>query len=395
MATDGRLGAMAAVNAASFLAQTVQIGALPTLIGLVLAARGFDPFAIGVLATAPWLAVLALARLVPRLLARVGARRAVAGSGAVSAAATLLLAFAGDVASLFALNAVVGAAMIVRWVACDTWIVALAPPTARGRAIGLHEALLCLGIAAGPLLLSLTGIHGLLPFAAGAAVQLAALPCVLPLTRRDHRPEAADGHRPAALRRLLGLLPVALLGAFAGGFVETAAGALMAVYVTGLGFPAVVATLLLAAHGAGATLLQVPLGWFADRFGSRAGQVLCAAVLLAGAAAIPPALAWPWLAAAPMFLWGGAVGGLYTLAVMEAGTRTADSGMAGALAALAVGYTLGSLAGPAVAGAVMEHATPHGLMLTAGGMGAVLLALAAVRRPSRAAPAPAPLEGAD
>ena len=84
----------------------------------------------------------------------------VAGSTAVIAA----MAFTDDMAAFFILNLLAGLGLIVRWVTCDTWIVTIAPVEARGRAIGMHETLMGLGIALGPLLLSLTGTSGTLPF---------------------------------------------------------------------------------------------------------------------------------------------------------------------------------------------------------------------------------------
>jgi cyanate permease len=64
--------ALVAVNITSTLCQTVQVGALPSLVALTLADRGMDPASIGLFATAPWLAILAASRFVPALMHAVG-----------------------------------------------------------------------------------------------------------------------------------------------------------------------------------------------------------------------------------------------------------------------------------------------------------------------------------
>ena len=89
-------------------------------------------------------------------------------------------------------------------------------------------------------------------------------------------------------RRIFRLLPIAMLGAFIAGYVETSSISLFAVYVTGFGHDAVIATLLVSAFGLGGTLLQVPVGWAwpQDRAAPRA-PALCAAIILAGSVMHP------------------------------------------------------------------------------------------------------------
>jgi MFS family permease len=370
-----------AVNAASFFSQSVQIGALPALLGLVLAERGLDPLSIGVVATAPWLAILLLSRIVPRMLARIGLLAGVVASVVVSATATILMAVVENILVIFLLNVCVGVGLIIRWIACDTWVVALAPKDKRGRAIGVHETVMGLGIAAGPLVLSTIGIKGTLPFVTCTLLLLATLPWLLVLRARNRRLEPDEEHAAIGFRALFTVMPIGLIGAFEAGFVETSVVALMAVTCTGLGFDAVMGTLLLTASGMGATLLQLPIGWIADRLSGRAAQILCATIILAGAAAIPTALGWPWLAAVLVFIWGGAIGGMNTLAVMEAGEEIGDRHMSSAMMAVAFCYTLGSMLGPTLSGAFMEHVSVHGLMLAAGGISIVFLVAAASMRP--------------
>jgi hypothetical protein len=95
---------------------------------------------------------------------------------------------------------------------------------------------------------------------------------------------------------------------------------------------------------------------------------------------IPLLLAQGWAAAVLAFLWGGAVGGMYTLAVLEAGAKVRDHHIASAMTAAAFFYTLGSGIGPSLSGALMQLAPPHGLMIASGAVGMVVLGLVLLRR---------------
>jgi MFS family permease len=356
---------LAAVNTSSTLCQTVQIGALPPLVALTLAERGMDPATIGLFATAPWLAILVASRYVPALLHALGPSASLGLSAVGSTAVIAAMAFTDDTAVFFVLNLLAGLGLIVRWVTCDTWIVTIAPHEARGRAIGTHETLMGLGIAFGPLLLSVTGTSGKLPFLACAALTALALPPLLMLGRWNQGHETVHDRRGSG-RRIVRLLPIAMLGAFIAGYVETSSISLFAIYATDTGQDAVVATLLVSAFGFGGTLLQVPVGWMADRIGPHRGHRLCALIILAGSVIIPAALAQPWLAAGMLFLWGGAAGGMNTLAVLEAGATVAAHDLAAAMTSIAFCYTVGSMVGPTVSGALMQYLSPDGLMISAG-----------------------------
>jgi MFS family permease len=376
--------ALAAVNTASTLCQTVQVGALPPLVALTLADKGMDTASIGLFATAPWLAILVASRFVPALLHAVGPSASLAFSAFGSTAVIAAMAFTDDMAVFFVLNLLAGLGLIVRWVTCDTWIVTIAPVSARGRAIGTHETLMGLGIALGPLLLSLTGTSGRLPFLACAALTALALPPLLVLGAWNQRPEPVHGRqaRQGDGRRIFRLLPVALLGAFVAGYVETSAISLLAVQVTASGHDIVVATLLVSAFGFGGTLLQVPVGWMADRIGPHHGHRLCSALILAGSIAVPFLLPQPWLVAVLLFVWGGAVGGMNTLAVLEAASAVAGRDLAAALTAVAFSYTVGGMAGPAVSGAFMQYLPDGGLMASAGLAGACFLLASSFLKPA-------------
>ena len=141
---------LARINLMSFLAQVVQIGAAPALFAMQLSKAHADPLTIGAVAVAPWIAILLLGHLAPRLLARLGFVATSAIGVVLSALALVAALLRPSAPLLFGFNFLFGIGLILRWIACDTWIIAVAPEEIRGRAIGVHETLMGCGIAAAP-----------------------------------------------------------------------------------------------------------------------------------------------------------------------------------------------------------------------------------------------------
>jgi len=95
----------------------------------------------------------------------------------------------------------------------------------------------------------------------------------------------------------------------------------------------------------------------------KTGQLACGLMLLVGTVAIPFSQPVPWLTTLMVFLWGGAIGGMNTLAVIEAGDRVATHQVSTAMTAIAMFYTLGSVLGPVATGATISFVSAHDLMI--------------------------------
>lgn len=351
------LGRLARINAVSFLAQIVQIGTVPALMALRLNAAHHSALVVGAVAGAPWLAILLLGGWAPALLNRCGfltTNRIALGLSVLALACALAET---RPLALFAANFVFGIGLILRWVACDTWIVSVAPEAIRGRAIGTHETLMGCGIAAGPLLILLTGFEGSMPFLACIGLLLCSGGVLFFLESCNGYPEAASRWQRLAMMRIV---PTALMAGFVAGVVETSSISFLPVlserHLFALGVTAV-----LGGFGAGGTLLQIPLGWLADRAGFGRAQLLTAFTIALCV------LALPWVAEAPdllfalLFVWGGAAGGMNTLAVIEIGQRITGAGVSTGLMAVALAYTIGSVTGPLLTGWATEIFHGRGL----------------------------------
>ena len=369
--------ALTKINTLSALSQIVQIGTVTPLLSLSLEQQGVEPAKIGVIVSASWLAILLLYKWVPRLLAHLGLVKTNLLSALLTVGALIGMTLTHHLGLIFALNFVLGIGLILRWIACDTWIVAVASKDERGRAIGIHETLMGLGIAVGPLLLVVFGVGSAAPYYACAAIVLLSGLLALTLKPYDTQPQTPAEKRHG---KLFSLIPTALCGAFIAGFAETSSVSFLAGYSLSAGYLLTAATLLISVFGIGGTLLQLPIGWMADRSSYKIGQLVCGLVLLLGTFAIPFSQPLPWLATLIVFLWGGAIGGMNTLAVIEAGDRVGEHQVSTAMTAIAMFYTLGSVLGPIVTGGMVSYVSGHGLMISVGVVGVVFVGVLVLRR---------------
>jgi MFS family permease len=152
--------------------------------------------------------------------------------------------------------------------------------------------------------------------------------------------------------------PTVFAAVLVAGLVESSIMSLMAVYGLRLGLPQAEAVLLVTVTIAGTVFLQVPIGRLADRMNRRLLLVATALIGLAGALVMqwflePAYVRWPFL-----FLWGGLFMGLYTIGLAELGDRFSGGALSGANALYVMTYCIGSMAGPPIAGAVMDWRGP-------------------------------------
>ena len=97
---------------------------------------------------------------------------------------------------------------------------------------------------------------------------------------------------------------------------------------------------------------------------------------MAATALIPFVAGTPWLAAAVAFVWGGAGGSLYTLAMIDIGSRERGITLVNSTAVLVLSYTLGGVLAPALGAAMLDWAPVIGfptLLLAVAGPGWWLL----------------------
>jgi MFS family permease len=347
------------------------------LLSFILERQGTSAALIGLSAAMTPLGIVASAPLIPPLAQRFGAGATALSCAGLSALLLALIGWTQDVSAWFALRFLLGAAINPLYVLSEVWIIALPPPSLRGRVMGIYTAIISAGFAAGPLTLILVGSEGWPPFLVGIAAFLVcgtSLACVLP-----RLPKVDDGRGEASVRRFLPKAPVLLLAVVVAAAFEQAALSLLPVYGLAYGLGEAGMSALLAVLIAGNIALQVPLGLAAERLTPRTVLIACAAGTALGCLLLPSligtALQWPLA-----FIWGALAYGIYTVALVELGERFSGSMLIAGNAAFALMWGAGGMAGPAGTGAVMGAMGVQGLPVTLGLLCVVLAALAFIRR---------------
>jgi MFS family permease len=283
-----------------------------------------------------------------RLADRRGARPVVIGGALAMAGGAALALLGGGIVWLVATRLVVGAGEGAMMAACVTWLLWLAPPDRRGRAIGHIGLANYAGLAAGPLLATALPRGFTAPLAVAVAAPLAAVACAL-------LPRAPAGTGRASATPLLArsaLRPGAGLALVNVGYTAVVSFAGLALARRGLAARAVIPL-----YAATIIALRTLGGALPDRLGPRralagaAGVAGAGLALLAAAGSLPFALAGAVVAGAGQAVAVPALGLLALHGVAES-ERGAASGTFFAFFDVGVGAggpLLGAVA--AVAGA--------------------------------------------
>ena len=137
------------------------------LLSFILAEHGVSPTAIGLSAAMTPLGLIVVSAFVPWLARRLGSANLVLYSVILATVTLALICVFQDVLIWFPLRFLLGAAINPLFILSEAWMISLAAPHQRGRAMGIYAATLSAGYALGPLTLAFVGSSGVTPFAIG------------------------------------------------------------------------------------------------------------------------------------------------------------------------------------------------------------------------------------
>jgi MFS family permease len=356
-AAERRRGVVAATGCISIVG--LMTGLAWPLLSLRLDAQGVDSRLIGFSSAIHALAIVVGSLIAPRLVGRLGLINTLCACIATTIATLLLLPLFPNVHAWFPIRFALGAATSIIFIAGETWIIQVAPTEARGRIVGIFGFVWSACFAAGPLVIGITGIGGWLPFLVAAAiVLLAALP--LPLAQGG-APSLEPTGRIDVLRLFRAgpatLLAVVLLAVF-----DSVNDSFLPLYGlrSGLGEREAVTVLTIVLTGA--TLVQIPLGWLADKMDPRRLLIAIPVVSILAVMFLPIAIGSPWLRWPTALVYGCTVGSLWAVSLILVGERYRGGDVAAANMARGVLYGLGAFAGPSMAGFAFELWRPHGVL---------------------------------
>jgi MFS family permease len=334
------------------------------LLLFMLKERGLGTAATGLFSAALWAGILLGTPFAAAWVRRLGSRGALLLSVAVPLVAMTGIALTQALALWALLYFIAGLAAALRWIVAEATVAELAPAHRRGRIVGLFETMVGVTFVAGPALLAAIGSSGERgTWALWCAVLLVALGALVTLAVPRLAEHAHDESTRLGWRGILDALrasPVVMIAGFVGGFFEAGLAGLLPLYGLAMGFSAALSALLVSASGLGSAVMMMPVGELADRTSLRGVLVACAAATLAGTLLLPLAAQLQWLAWPIVFLWGGAGGALYTLAMVAIGHRHQGVALVNATAVLVLSYTAGGMLAPALGGAALQWAPQWG-----------------------------------
>jgi MFS family permease len=260
----------------------------------------------------------------------------------------------------FALNLLSGIALSLRWVLAEALIAEFCPPDQRGRYVGLFQTLVSTTFIIGPALLVWLGTQSQATLWAVNGLTLLGLVWAVLIPSVPEAHDADTAH--VGLRGLWHALvahPIIMLAGFVGGFFETGVTSILPLYGLALGLSQDAAAVMVSISGVGGVFVMIPAGMVADRFrdqvqGRRTLMVWFAALMLLATAALPFVVQTHWLAWPIVFVWGGAGGTLYTLAMTDIGAREKGITLVNSTAVLVLTYTLGGLIASGISGALID-----------------------------------------
>lgn len=354
------------------------------LLQITLTSRGVGASGVGIFTALEWLGIFIVTPLAGRLARVLGERWCFWLSGALPLVCAFAFALT-DAVWLWSLSFfMAGLASGLRWIVGEALVAQWARTEQRGRIVGLFQTMIGVTFMIGPGVLVVVGTQGVRPFLVVGVLIALGVVCSLALPAVNGASDATrDEHPPrVGIRAALRAAPAVMAAGFVGGIFEVGLTGLLPVLGLSIGFDNAAATLLIAVSGIGSTLLMLPAGALADRFDRNRIAVTITVVLLVTSLVSAGLPDWPWLAWPLVFVWGGAGGALYTIAMVSLGMRFRGPALVDRAAVLVMTYTLGGILAPPLGGLALDYAPRWGftvLFTLIAAIGLALLRLA-IRR---------------
>ena len=314
----------------------------------------------GLFVATGWLGIFLMTPFASTIAQRIGSRSCLWIAGTMLTLCATLYMLTSHLGLWFALNLLSGIAMSLRWVLAEALIAEFCPSNQRGRYVGLFQTMVSATFIIGPTAMVWLGPNN--PVTLWTVIAFTALGLawtfLIPLVpaARDTR-TARVGVQ--GLWHALASHPIIMLAGFVGGFFETGITSILPLYGLAVGLSSTAAAMLVSISGLGGVIIMLPAGMVADRFadqarGRRTLMVFFASLMLLATCALPFVAHTRWLAWPVVFLWGGAGGTLYTMAMTDIGSREKGITLVNSTAVLVLTYTLGGLVASGISGALIE-----------------------------------------
>lgn len=339
----------------------IKLGTLIPLLSLILESQGYSNTEIGLNVVAQPLAVILFVRITPIIIHKIGLARSIV----MAQIFTIILYFTFPIfeslTAWFIIRFLIGFAGALAWNAFDTWMLSMADDSNRGKIVTIYNTVFVIGFAIGPMVISLTGIEGWLPFVVIAALSFLAIIPLITIKIDDPKlPEKKSLPVFAAIIAAPTIFGAAILC----GLDDVMFVSFFPIFMIKSNFSQDLALQYVTITLVGGVICQPIIGVLLDKVNKR--LLMNIAVLVTFICPIIFALFINnfYIMAISCFLWGGAASGIFAISLTMLGERYSASQVAGATAILVMVFEVGSLTGPLIGGRVMDIVGPMGFIYT-------------------------------
>ncbi|WP_010290858.1 MFS transporter [Kurthia massiliensis] len=333
-------------------------GMLLPLISVIFERDGVSSSLNGLNATGLYIGTLIISPFIEKPLRKFGYKPIILVGGGLVLLSLALFPLWKSLLFWFILRLLIGIGDNMLHFASQTWITSTARPDELGKKIAIYGMSFGVGFAVGPLLVSLVDIAESLPFIVSTLCCLIAWALVF--TVKNDRPTPIDvtsDHTNAWQRYKLTLKYawVAFLPPLVYGFLESSLNAIFPVYALRQQFDVSIVTWILSAFSIGAISTQVPLGTLGDRIGR---HKVVTFGLLGGAVMFMFATFVEfneWLVLIAFLCAGMCCGSMYSLGISFMADLTPKDLLPTGNLICSIFFSIGSLSGPFLGGAFVEH----------------------------------------
>ncbi|MDB3945812.1 MFS transporter [Gammaproteobacteria bacterium] len=337
--------------------------------------QGYSESMIGINAAVQFLGIIVVALAAPRIIPAIGFFKTIVLGLAVVAIMLIALPTFRSFGTWMLIRFLLGMGNSLLFTAGDTWVNQIVNDRVRGRWMGIYVTVGMAGWAVGPVLGAYLDPDTYWPFVCGLVAVAVATVLLLPTRRLDVKFGTPKQGVVVGLAAVFFVAPTVLLSSTMFGIVEGAMQSFAHLYtmdILGAQFRqtgyAVIWVGALAA-----VFFQYPIGWLADKVNRNWLLIACVLTLLVSIFLFPLLIDGgrnPWWEAralalwAVVSIWGGSMGGIFTVGITLLGQRFRGVELVSANAVFSVLFGAGGLLGPFLAGTAMSAIGPAGFPLS-------------------------------
>lgn len=335
------------------------------LISLRLSSHGTDTVQVGIIASLPAIGMMTSSFIVSYLSRRFSSKHVLSASLFVLAATTIVSNLPVSFFYLVLPRFLAGIAGGIIVILGESWVTGSASDKNKATLTGLYTSAFTGCQLLGPLLLSLG--EDFQHFASVPIILISAISIFL--IRTFFNEIKSDRYDKVSEQGIFAYLPILASGVFCFAFFDASILALFPLYAIHYGLVEKTAVLLLSVVLLGDAIMQIPIGWLADRYGFKKIHIACGLLFCATAASLPFIFKSPHITDIICFAMGASAGGLYTLSLVRAGKLFSHQRLIAVNAILAIFWSAGSVSGPIMSGALIGYIGYYALPVSFASLG--------------------------